>query len=104
MATCPACDHRFTAWGVIRISRWTCLTCPSCGALLNRRIYDRQSVLLLVFALTLEWAATILLPLRWGWFFFVALIVIPAIVWLADVFTVQLREVRNWRRFTGYEV
>jgi predicted RNA-binding Zn-ribbon protein involved in translation (DUF1610 family) len=35
--TCPACEHHFIPWSVWRISIYTPIPCPNCGAKLIRR-------------------------------------------------------------------
>ena len=101
MATCPQCQHRFRPWNVVRISRWTCIPCPACGVLLNRRVDLRGSALVLGLLLAVA-AATMLLPMGW-WLIAVIFVVVPAVGWIVDACTVQLYVPTRRRRFLGYD-
>lgn len=39
---CPACGHRFVPWNLWRITRWSCLSCPSCTTKLTRNLFALQ--------------------------------------------------------------
>lgn len=100
MAICPECQHRFHPWNVLRISRWTCIRCPACHVLLNRRI-DLQGLALVLGYLSTVAVAGLLLSV-W-WFFGFILLVLPVVGWLADVYTVRLHVPTRRRRFLGYD-
>lgn len=99
-AGCPACGHRFIAWRVWQISRWSCMHCPRCDARLVRRL-DWQcwtvSSLGIVLMLLIVW---IPIPLVWQMVLAVGVI---TLYWYIDAITVRLVEPGRWRGILGYD-
>ena len=98
--SCPACGHRFIAWRVWQITRWSYLRCPHCEVRLTRKL-DRQgfTVGLVLFAL-LQPLLFIPMPTPWQIAFFA---VVFGICLYIDATTVRLVEVRRWRGVLGYD-
>jgi hypothetical protein len=101
---CPACGHRFVPWNLWRVSRWSCISCPSCKTKLNRNT-DLQ-----LFAIV-GLNSAVLVALVLGavlWFgrspyvaVALAFVVMVVVGWLPgyllDVATVRLVTARRWR-------
>lgn len=99
---CPACAGSFTPWGVWRVTRWSCMTCPLCGVKLNR-------------ALTLKtWAAWIAVgvmlnhalhrpDLSWPAQAFLWLLGLAG-YYVADLLWVRLAQPKSHHWLAGYEV
>jgi hypothetical protein len=101
---CPACGRKFVPWNLWRVSRWSCISCPSCKTKLNRNI-DLQ-LFAIVGLNSAVLAALLLGALLWfGRSFSVAVtiafVVMVVVGWLPayllDVATVRLVVARRWR-------
>ena len=95
---CPSCGHHFVPWATWRISRWSCLRCPSCSAQLNRRL-DAQFFLvwfswIFPCSLLAGFSSVIGIPVS----AVVSLTVIAFfLAWLVDLLTVRLVVAGRWR-------
>lgn len=99
---CPECGNRFAAWGVWRVSRYSCLPCPGCGTPLNRRL--NLQFLSVVACVASPLALLALAAPAWPWLLAAC---VAAFVggYLLDVLTVRLVKTRGWRGWwRGYAV
>jgi hypothetical protein len=88
--SCPRCSAPFVPWRVWAITRWTCISCPSCGVRLNRRL-DLRFLALLIVGSALAPVGFITLVASAPWPVWVpALAVFLLAFWLLDVLTVRL--------------
>jgi DNA-directed RNA polymerase subunit RPC12/RpoP len=92
---CPACGHHFVPWNVWRISIYSSIRCPKCGARLTRR-RDLQ-FFALPFVIVCVFATGLLLGFSPRAFLAYALLVLVLIAWPLDAFTVRLVQQGKWR-------
>jgi hypothetical protein len=101
---CPRCSMRFVPWRIWAITRWSCISCPACGARLNRRI-DWQFAVLLIVGLTLVQLGVLTLVVWTSWPVWVpSLAVFLVAFWLLDMLTVRLVVAGEKRGILGYKV
>ncbi|PYL06634.1 MAG: hypothetical protein DME34_08595 [Verrucomicrobia bacterium] len=99
---CPACGHHFIPRNIWRVSIYSSIRCPKCGAKLIRRrdlqFFLGPFIILCVFGVSL------LLGLSPRAFFVCAVLVMVLIVWPIDALTVRLVQAGGWRGWLrGYE-
>ena len=100
---CPNCSARFIPWRVWAITRWSCISCPSCGARLNRRMDWQFGILILVGLSALQIVTSILMASTSWPFWVLGLAVFVGIYWLADIATIRLVVAGKPKGLRGYE-
>lgn len=102
---CPKCSKRFIPWSVWRITRWSCIACPSCGVKLNRRLDWIFAFLLIAGSILTPVVMAIAFSLRAHWLVSILLVLLfCALFWLIDVFTVRLVIAGDKRGIFGYKI
>lgn len=87
---CPGCGVRFVPWRLWRITRWTCISCPSCGIQLGRVLDRRFALLLLGGAVLVPLGVTFLIATTPWPVWVLCLLALVLIFYLLDVLAVQL--------------
>ena len=88
--SCPRCSAPFIPWRVWAITRWTCISCPACGARLNRRL-DLQFAAVLLVGSMLAPVGFITLVASTSWLVWLPVLALFLLAfWLLDVLTVRL--------------
>ena len=85
---CPVCKTKQSFWKLIRISRWTSITCPQCSSRLNRR-QNVQFFLIGVLCIALMWIAFAYSDGQEPLFIALSVCVSAVFYWI-DYFTIKL--------------